>query len=155
MFLVCVFSDIGYPDVIWGHHVGIDTVNWNRYCEVDTAHIHFGVVIFDDSDGDVEMGLSMCGRFGDWVILVMGYPGDGLSCGLGYPVTGISWDWVIQLGDGITSLIGKIGSSGGWRRLVMVTTWGIHVICWNMNEHGYFLMFSVDGVMKFTYKPSM
>lgn len=36
----------------------------------------------------------------------------------------------------------------------MVTTWGIHVICWNMNEHGYFLMFSVDGVMKFTYKPS-
>ena len=45
-------------------------MNWNRYCEVDTAHIHFGVVIFDDSDGDVEMGLSMCGRFGDWVILV-------------------------------------------------------------------------------------
>ena len=130
---------MGYPDVIWGHHVGIDTVNWNRYREVDTAHIHFGVVIFDDSDGDVEMGLSMCGRFGDWVILV-----TGLSCGLGYPT-----------GDGITSLIGKIGSSGGWRRLVMVTTWGIHVICWNMNEHGYFLMFSVDGVMKFTYKPSM
>lgn len=127
MFLVCVFSDMGYPDVVWGHPVGIDTVNWNRYCEVDTAHIHFGVVIFDDSDGDVEMGLSMCGRFGDWV-----YPGTG----------------VIQLGDGITSLIGKIGSSGGWRRLVMVTTWGIHVICWNMNEHGYFLMFSVDGVMK-------
>lgn len=90
MFLVCVFSDMGYPDVIWGHHVGIDTVNWNRYCEVDTAHIHFGVVIFDDSDGDVEMGLSMCGRFGDWDILWMGYPGTG-----------------------ITSLIGKIGSSGG------------------------------------------
>ena len=132
MFLVCVFSDMGYPDVIWGHHVGIDTVNWNRYCEVDTAHIHFGVVIFDDSDGDVEMGLSMCGRFGDWVILGLGYPGDD-----------------------ITSLIGKIGLSGGWRRLVMVTTWGIHVICWNMNEHGYFLMFSVDGVMKYTYKPSM
>ena len=138
MFLVCVFSDMGYPDVIWGHHVGIDTVNWNRYCEVDTAHIHFGVVIFDDSDGDVEMGLSMCGRFGDWVILW-----TGLSWGLGYP------------GDGITSLIGKIGLSGGWRRLVMVTTWGIHVICWNMNEHGYFLMFSVDGVIKSTYKPSM
>ena len=130
---------MGYPDVIWGHPVGIDTVNWNRYCEVDTAHIHFGVVIFDDSDGDVEMGLSMCGWFR-----------TGLSCGLGYP-----GDWVIQLGDGITSLIGKIGSSGGWRRLVMVTTWGIHVICWNMNEHGYFLMFSVDGVMKSTYKPSM
>ena len=72
MFLVCVFSDMGYPDVIWGHHVGIDTVHWNRYCEVDTAHIHFGVVIFDDSDGDVEMGLSMCGRFGGWVILVTG-----------------------------------------------------------------------------------
>ena len=125
--------------MVWGHHVGIDTVNWNRYREVDTAHIHFGVVIFDDSDGDVEMGLSMCGRFGDWVILW----------------TGLSCDWVIQLGDGITSLIGKIGSSGGWRRLVMVTTWGIHVICWNMNEHGYFLMFSVDGVMKSTYKPSM
>lgn len=52
-------------------------MNWNRYCEVDTAHIHFGVVIFDDSDGDVEMGLSMCGRFGG-----LGYPGD----------------WVIQLG---------------------------------------------------------
>ena len=69
MFLVCVFSDMGCPDVIWGHYVGIDTVNWNRYCEVDTAHIHFGVVIFDDSDGDVEMGLSMCGRFGDWDIL--------------------------------------------------------------------------------------
>ena len=138
MFLVCVFSDMGYPDVIWGHHVGIDTVNWNRYCEVDTAHIHFGVVFFDDSDGDVEMGLSMCGRFGDWVIL-----GTGLSWGLGYP------------GDGIISLIGKIGLSGGWRRLVMVTTWGIHVICWNMNEHGYFLMFSVDGVMKSNYKPSM
>lgn len=134
MFLVCVLSDMGYPDVVWGHPVGIDTVNWNRYCEVDTAHIHFGVVIFDDSDGDVEMGLSMCGRFGDW-----GYPGTG----------------VIQLGDGITSLIGKIGSSGGWRRLVMVTTWGIHVICWNMNEHGYFLMFSVDVVMKSAYKPSM
>ena len=138
MFLVCVFSDMGYPDVIWGHHVGIDTVNWNRYCEVDTAHIHFGVVIFDDSDGDVEMGLSICGRFGDWVIL-----GTGLSWGLGYP------------GDGITSPIGKIGLSGGERWLVMVTTWGIHVICWNMNEHGYFLMFSVDGVMKYTYKPSM
>ena len=137
MFLVCVFSDMGYPDVIWGHHVGIDTVNWNRYCEVDTAHIHFGVVIFDDSDGDVEMGLSICGRFGDWVIL-----------GLGYPGTGLSW-------DGITSPIGKIGLSGGERWLVMVTTWGIHVICWNMNEHGYFLMFSVDGVMKYTYKPSM
>ena len=148
MFLVCVFSDMGYPDVIWGHHVGIDTVNWNRYCEVDTAHIHFGVVIFDDSDGDVEMGLSMCGRFGDWVILGLGYPGSGLS-----------WDWVIlglgYPGSGITSLIGKIGLSGGWRRLVMVTTWGIHVICWNMNEHGYFLMFSVDGVMKSNYKPSM
>ena len=69
--------------------------------------------------------------------------GTGLSWGLGYP------------GDDITSLIGKIGSSGGWRRLVMVTTWGIHVICWNMNEHGYFLMFSVDGVMKSNYKPSM
>ena len=79
MFLVCVFSDMGYPDVIWGHHVGIDTVNWNRYCEVDTAHIHFGVVIFDDSDGDVEMGLSW-----DWVILGLGYPGDGLY-----------WGWVI------------------------------------------------------------
>ena len=139
---------MGCPDVIWGHHVGIDTVNWNRYREVDTAHIHFGVVIFDDPDGDVEMGLSMCGRFGDWVILVMGYPGDwvilgtGLSWGLGYP------------GDGIISLIGKIGLSGGERWLVMVTTWGIHVICWNMNEHGYFLMFSVDGVMKSIYKPS-
>ena len=24
-----------------------------------------------------------------------------------------------------------------------------------MNEHGYFLMFSVDAVMKYTYKPSM
>ena len=86
MFLVCVFSDMGYPDVIWGHHVGIDTVNWNWYCEVDTAHIHFGVVIFDDFDGDVEMGLSW------WLC----YPGD----------------WVI-LGDGIISLIGKIGLSGG------------------------------------------
>ena len=116
MFLVYVFSDMGSPDVVWGHHVGIDTVNWNRYREVDTAHIHFGVVIFDDSDGDVEMGLSMCGWFG-----------TGLSWGLGYP-----GDWVIQLGDGITSLIGKIGSSGGWRRLVMVTTWGIHV---NLLEH--------------------
>ena len=89
-------------------------MNWNRYCEVDTAHIHFGVVIFDDSDGDVEMGLSMCGRFGDWVILGMGYPGDGLSWG-----TGISWglvypgdwynqsdweDWIVrrveEVGDG-------------------------------------------------------
>ena len=69
--------------------------------------------------------------------------------------TGLSWGWVVELGDGITSLIGKIGSSGGERRLVMVTTWGIHVICWNMNEHGYFLMFSVDGVMKSAYKPSM
>ena len=107
-------------------------MNWNRYREVDTAHIHFGVVIFDDPDGDVEMGLSMCGRFRDWVILG----------------TGLSW-------DGITSLIGKIGSSGGERWLVMVTTWGIHVICWNMNEHGYFLMFSVDAVMKSNYKPSM
>lgn len=90
MFLVCVFSDMGYPDVVWGHPVGIDTVNWNRYCEVDTAHIHFGVVIFDDSDGDVEMGLSMCGWFRDWVILGLGYPGDS-----------------------IISLIGKIGLSGG------------------------------------------
>ena len=100
MFLVCVFSDMGCPDVIWGHHVGIDTVNWNRYREVDTAHIHFGVVIFDDSDGDVW-------RWGDgdiyvWSVRGLGYPGDGLSCGLGYPT-----------GDGITSLIGKIGSSGG------------------------------------------
>ena len=77
-----------------------------------------------------------------WSVRGLGYPGDGLS------------NWVIQLGDGITSLIGKIGSSGGERRLVMVTTWGIHVICWNMNEHGYFLMFSVDGVMKSTCKPS-
>ena len=65
-------------------------MNWNRYREVDTAHIHFGVVIFDDSDGDVEMGLSWV-----WVILELGYPG-----------TGLSW-------DGITSLIGKIGLSGG------------------------------------------
>ena len=95
MFLVCVFSDMGYPDVIWGHHVGIDTVNWNRYCEVDTAHIHFGVVIFDDPDGDVEMGLSMCGRFGDWVILGMGYPGDGLSWGWVILGTGLYWGWVI------------------------------------------------------------
>ena len=71
-----------------------------------------------------------------WSVRGLGYPGTGLSCGLGYPV-----DWVIQLGDSITSLIGEMGSSGGWRRLVMVTTWGIHVICWNMNEHGYFLMF--------------
>lgn len=51
----------------------------------------------------------------------LGYPGDGLSCGLGYPT-----------GDGIISLIGKIGLSGGERRLVMVTTWGIHV---NLLEH--------------------
>ena len=76
------------------------------------------------------MGLSMCGRFGDWVILVtglscgLGYPGDwvilvtGLSCGLGYPgdwvilVTGLYWDWVILV-TGITSLIGEMGSSGG------------------------------------------
>lgn len=87
---------------------------------------------------------------GRWGCLCVVGSGTGLSWGLGYP-----GDWVIQLGDGITILIGKIGSSGGWRRLVMVTTWGIHVICWNMNEHGYFLMFSVDGVMKFTYKPSM
>ena len=88
MFLVCVFSDMGCPDVIWGHYVGIDTVNWNRYREVDTAHIHFGVVIFDDSDGDVEMGISMCGRFGDWVILV-----TGLS----------NWGWYNQSdwGDGV------------------------------------------------------
>lgn len=103
MFLVCVFSDMGYPDVIWGHPVGIDTVNWNRYCEVDTAHIHFGVVIFDDSDGDVEMGLSMCGRFGtglswDWVILVMGYPTGGWY-------NQSDWeDWVVrrveEVGDG-------------------------------------------------------
>ena len=98
MFLVCVFSDMGCPDVIWGHHVGIDTVNWNRYCEVDTAHIHFGVVIFDDPDGDVEMGLSMCGWFR-----------TGLSCGLGYPTGGwynqSDWeDWVVrrveEVGDG-------------------------------------------------------
>ena len=83
MFLVCVFSDMGYPDVIWGHHVGIDTVNWNRYCEVDTAHIHFGVVIFDDSDGDVEMGLSWgLGYPGDWVILGLGYPGDWVILGM-------------------------------------------------------------------------
>lgn len=68
---MCVFR-YGMPRCdMGGHHVGIDTVNWNRYREVDTAHIHFGVVIFDDSDGDVwrwgdgEMGLSMCGRFGD------------------------------------------------------------------------------------------
>lgn len=53
--------------------------------------------------GDGEMGLSMCGRFGDWVILGLGYPVDWV-----YPGTGF-----IQLGDGITSLIGKIGSSGG------------------------------------------
>ena len=90
------------------------------------------------------MTLTEMWRWGDgdvyvWSVRGLGYPGD----------------WVIQLGDGITSLIGKIGSSGGWRRLVMVTTWGIHVICWNMNEHGHFLMFSVDGVMKYTYKPSM
>ena len=87
MFLVCVFSDMGYPDVIWGHHVGIDTVNWNRYCEVDTAHIHFGVVIFDDSDGDVEMGLS-------WGL---GYPGGWYNQS--------DWeDWVVrrveEVGDG-------------------------------------------------------
>ena len=118
MFLVCVFSDMGYPDVIWGHHVGIDTVNWNRYREVDTAHIHFGVVIFDDSDGDVEMGRWGClcvvgsgtglswglGYPGDWVIL-----GTGLSWGLGYPTGGwynySDWeDWVVrrveEVGDG-------------------------------------------------------
>ena len=97
MFLVCVFSDMGYPDVIWGHHVGIDTVNWNRYCEVDTAHIHFGVVIFDDSDGDVEMGLSW-----DWVILGLGYPGTGLSWGW---YNQSDWeDWIVrrveEVGDG-------------------------------------------------------
>ena len=79
-----------------------------------------------------------------WSVQGLGYPGDWVIL-----VTGLS-NW-----DGIISLIGEMGSSGGWRRLVMVTTWGIHVICWNMNEHGYFLMFSVDGVMKFTYKPSM
>lgn len=68
-------------------------MNWNRYCEVDTAHIHFGVVIFDDSDGDVEMW-----RWGYLCVV-----GSG---------TGLYWGWVI-LGTGITSLIGKIGSSGG------------------------------------------
>lgn len=62
-------------------------MNWNRYCEVDTAHIHFGVVIFDDSDGDVEMGLSMCGRFGDWVIL---WDYVILVTGLSWG-TGLSW----------------------------------------------------------------
>lgn len=63
---------------------------------------------------------------------------------MGYPTGGwynqSDWeDWVVRR-------VEEVG--------VMVTTWGIHVICWNMNEHGYFLMFSVDGVMKFTYKPS-
>ena len=83
MFLVCVFSDMGYPDVVWGHPVGIDTVNWNRYCEVDTAHIHFGVVIFCDSDGDVKMG-----RWDVYVWSVRGlcYPGDWVIL-----VTGLSW----------------------------------------------------------------
>ncbi len=95
MFLVCVFSDMGYPDVIWGHPVGIDTVNWNRYCEVDTAHIHFGVVIFDDSDGYVEMGR--------WGYLCVVGSGTGLSCGLGYPV-----DWVI-LWTGISCGLGYPG----------------------------------------------
>ena len=76
MFLVCVFSDMGYPDVIWGHHVGIDTMNWNRYCEVDTAHIHFGVVIFDDSDGDVEMGRCEDGVVYVWSVRGLGYPVD-------------------------------------------------------------------------------
>ena len=81
MFLVCVFSDMGCPDVIWGHYVGIDTVNWNRYREVDTAHIHFGVVIFDDSDGDVW-------RWGDGVVYVWSvrglvYPGDWVILGTG------------------------------------------------------------------------
>ena len=79
MFLVCVFSDMGYPDVIWGHHVGIDTVNWNRYREVDTAHIHFGVVIFDDSDGDVW-------RWGDGEMGCLCVVGSG---------TRLSCDWVI------------------------------------------------------------
>lgn len=97
------------------------------------------------------MTLTEMWRWGDgdvyvWSVRGLGYPVDwdnlvtGLSCGLGYPV---DWDklGLGYPGDGIISLIGKIGSSGGWRRLVMVTTWGIHVICWNMNEHGYFLMF--------------
>ena len=54
--------------------------------------------------GDGEMGLSMCGRFGDWFIL-----GTGLSWGLGYPTGGwynqSDWeDWVVrrveEVGDG-------------------------------------------------------
>ena len=94
MFLVCVFSDMGCPDVIWGHHVGIDTVNWNRYREVDTAHIHFGVVIFDDSDGDVWRW----GYPGDWVILVTGLSNWGWY-------NQSDWeDWVVrrveEVGDG-------------------------------------------------------
>ena len=38
----------------------------------------------------------------DWVILWMGYPVDWVILVMGYPT-----------GDGITILIGKIGSSGG------------------------------------------
>ena len=63
VFSMCVFR-YGIP------RCDVGTPRWNRYREVDTAHIHFGVVIFDDSDGDGEMGrwgdgMSMCGRFGD------------------------------------------------------------------------------------------
>ena len=72
-----------------------------------------------------------------------GYPGDWVILW-----TGLSWGWYNQ-----SDWEDWIVRRGRW--LVMVTTWGIHVICWNMNEHGYFLMFSVDGVMKYTYKPSM
>ena len=127
VFSMCVFR-YGIPRCDMG------TPRWNRYRELESilwswycTHTLWG--------GNFWWLWRRCG---DGVIL-----GTRLSCGLGYP------------GDGIISLIGKIGLSGGWRRLVMVTTWGIHVICWNMNEHGYFLMFSVDGVMKYTYKPSM
>ena len=49
------------------------------------------------------MGLSMCGRFGDWVILLMGYPVDGLSNWGWYNQS--DWeDWVVwrveEVGDG-------------------------------------------------------
>ena len=131
---------MGYPDVIWGHHVGIDTVNWNRYREVDTVKS----ILWSRYCTHTLWGGNfwwLWRRCGDGVVYVwsvrgLGYPVTGLSCGLGYPT-----------GDGITSLIGKIGSSGGWRRLVMVTTWGIHV---NLLEHEWTWIFphvSVDGVL--------
>ena len=134
VFSMCVFRygmprcDMGTPR--WNRYRELESILWSWYC----THTLWGGNFWWlwRRCGDVEMGMSMCGRFGDWVILV-----TELSCGLGYPVTELSWGWYNQSDweDWVVRRVEEVGDGDnlGYTCNLLEHEWTWifpHVLCW-------------------------